>query len=90
MSSAIGFRKEMDYASQDRGFSFKGLVADMAGTHFAELAMASSASANTLQQRLAWGQGDARLIDNIVRLEKVLGKAVFERRLAGPGDERFE
>ena len=40
-------------------------------------AVASFALANTLQQRLAWGQGDARFMDNIVGLEKVLRQAVM-------------
>jgi len=90
VSNAIGLRKEMDDASQGSGFSFKDLAADMAGARFGELAVASSTSASTLQKRLAGGRGDTRLLANIVGLEENLGKAVFERRYAGPGDERFE
>jgi uncharacterized protein YfiM (DUF2279 family) len=90
ISNAIGLRKEIDDASSGSGFSFKDLAADRAGVRFAERAVASSASASTLQSRLAKGRGDTLLMADISGLEENLNKATFERRYGGLGDERYE
>jgi len=90
MSNAIGLRKEMDDANKGSGFSFKDLAADMSGARFGELAVASSISASTLQQRLLQGRGDTQLMVDIVGLEENLNKAAFERRYGGPGNERYK
>ena len=90
MSNAIGLRKEFDDASSGSGFSFKDLAADRAGVRFAERAVASAASASTLQSRLAKGQGDTLLMADVSGLEENLSKVAFERRYGGPGDERYE
>ena len=89
MSNAIGLRKEFDDASSGSGFSFKDLAADMAGIYFAEHAVASAASARTLQNRLAKGRGDTLLMADISGLEENLSKVAFERRYGGLGDERY-
>ena len=90
MSNAIGLRKEIDDASSGSGFSFKDLAADMAGVRFAERAVASTASASTLQSRLAKGMGDTLLMADIGGLEENLNKVAFERRYGGLGDERYK
>ncbi|OUS18050.1 hypothetical protein A9Q88_01765 [Gammaproteobacteria bacterium 50_400_T64] len=90
MSNAIGLRKELDDASSGSGFSFKDLAADMSGARFGELAVASSASASTLQNRLAKGEGDTLLMAGIDGLEERLNKAQFEHGYGGPGDKRYE
>ncbi len=89
MSNAVGLRKEFDDASSGSGFSFKDLAADMAGIYFAEHAVASAASARTLQNRLAKGRGDTLLMADISGLEENLSKVAFERRYGGLGDERY-
>ncbi|MBQ0718870.1 MAG: hypothetical protein KBT88_10895 [Gammaproteobacteria bacterium] len=90
LSNAIGLRKEMDDAHSGSGFSFKDLAADMAGTRFGELAVASSASASTLQNRLAKGHGDTVLMAGIGGLEENLSQAKFAARYGGPGDRRYQ
>lgn len=90
MSNAIGLRKEIDDASNGSGFSFKDLAADIAGSRFGELAVASALSARTLQNSLVTGRGDTLLIPDLNRLEENLNKEKFERRYGGPGDERYE
>lgn len=90
MSNAIGLRKEIDDANSGSGFSFKDLAADRAGVRFAERAVASAASASTLQRRLAKGRDETQLMADVSGLEENLSKVAFERRYGGPGDERFE
>ena len=89
VSNAIGLRKEMDDASQGSGFSFKDLAADMAGTRFAELAVASSTSARRLQLNLAAGHDKARLLPPLQDLRENLKRSQFQSRYGGVWDPRY-
>ena len=89
VSNAIGLRKEMDDASQGSGFSFKDLAADMAGTRFAALAVASSISARRLQLNLAIGHDKAQLLPPLQDLRENLKRSQFQSRYGGVWDPRY-
>ncbi len=89
VSNAIGLRKEMDDARQGSGFSFKDLAADMAGTRFGELAVASSASARRLQLGLVAGQDKTLLLPSLQGLRENLKRPQFQSRYGSVRDPRY-
>ncbi len=80
LSDAVGLFKEVDDSRGGTGFSFVDLAADRAGTRFGEMAVASSASAKTLQQMMANRLGESGFMPAIVGLPENMQESEFRAR----------
>ncbi len=90
-SDALGILKEqLDAGAGGSGFSFGDLLADRAGTRFAEAATRSEASARRIQDAVA----DGLLIDDLfppaADLPEGLSEAEMARRFGDVSDPRFQ
>ncbi|MBL4781827.1 MAG: hypothetical protein JKX92_06250 [Porticoccaceae bacterium] len=89
IANRLGLYKEIEDARGGSGFSFKDLAADMAGTQFAELALASRRSARELQQSLSTGQGQTQLLPSLAGLPENLNEVHFRRDYGAVADLRY-
>jgi hypothetical protein len=83
LSDAIGLYKEIEDSRSGSGFSFNDIAADRAGTKFGEKAVASEASAQQLQHRVASGLNDSDLMPLWSDLPEFMSEAEFKRRFGG-------
>lgn len=83
LSDAIGLYKEVEDSRSGSGFSFNDIAADRAGTKFGEKAVASEASAQQLQRRVASGLKDSDLMPAWSDLPEFMSEAEFKRRFGG-------
>lgn len=83
LSDAIGLYKEIEDSRFGSGFSFNDIAADRAGTKFGEKAVASGASAQQLQYRIASGLIDSDLMPSWSDLPEFMSEAEFKRRFGG-------
>ena len=85
VSDAAGlFKEELD-ADHGSGFSFGDLLADRAGTLFAQAATRNDASARTMQERLARGFELEQFFPEAKDLPEGLTDAEFQSRYGGVG-----
>ncbi len=89
ISNASGLLKEEKDAAGGSGFSFGDLLADRAGTTFAEVATRSEASAHALQERLARGFNVDDYFPVAQGLTENLQDAEFNARFGGVGGEGY-
>lgn len=90
LSQAIGLYKEVDDSRGGSGFSFKDLIADKAGTRFAERATQSSTLATQLQKFAGGSLSETQLIPDLAGLEENMPEAEFKRLYGGVGGEKYE
>jgi len=89
VSNATGLFKEEKDAAGGSGFSFGDLLADRAGTTFAEVATRSETSARALQERLAQGFNVDDFFPSAEGLPEDLQDAEFRARYGGVGGEGY-
>ncbi|MDQ3185597.1 MAG: hypothetical protein M3Q16_03860 [Pseudomonadota bacterium] len=83
LSDAVGLYKEIEDSRSGSGFSFNDIAADRAGTKFGEKAVASEASAQQLQYRIASGLKDSDLMPLWSDLPEFMSEVEFKRRFGG-------
>jgi hypothetical protein len=88
-SNAIGVLKEELDADGGSGFSFGDLLADRAGTTFAEVATRDEASAARIQQRLARGFRVDDFFPPATDLPEGIQDAELQSRYGGVGGARY-
>lgn len=89
LSDVIGLYKEIEDSRSGSGFSFNDIAADRAGTRLGEKAVASEASAQQLQYRIASGLKDSDLMPPWSDLPEFMPEAEFKRRFGGIGTPAY-
>jgi hypothetical protein len=89
VSDASGLLKEEKDAAGGSGFSFGDLLADRAGTTFAQVATRDEASARALQARLAQGFKTDDFFPKAEDLPEGIQDADFQARYGGTGGEGY-
>jgi hypothetical protein len=89
VSDATGLLKEEKDAAGGSGFSFGDLLADRAGTTFAQVATRDEASARALQARLAQGFKVDDFFPKAEDLPEGIQDADFQARYGGTGGAEF-
>ncbi len=89
VSNASGLFKEEKDAAGGSGFSFGDLLADRAGTTFAEVATRNEASARTLAERLSRGFDVDDYFPSAQGLPENLQDAEFQARYGGVGGDGY-
>jgi len=84
-SDAAGLYKEEQDAFGGSGFSFGDLLADRAGTTFAEASTRGEAEAATMQERLARGLGVEALFPEAADLPEGIPEGELQARYGGVG-----
>jgi hypothetical protein len=79
-ADAVGTAKELQDSDGGSGFSFTDLAADRAGVRFAEVAVASSASARRVQEALSGYIGERDFFPEVNDLPEGLSAEEFRRR----------
>ena len=89
VSDATGLLKEEKDAAGGSGFSFGDLLADRAGTTFAQAATRDEVSAQALQARLAQGFNTDEFFPKAEDLPEGIQDADFQARYGGVGGKEF-
>lgn len=89
VSNASGLFKEEKDAAGGSGFSFGDLLADRAGTTFAEVATRSEASARAFAEKLCHGFDVNEYFPSAQGLPEDLSDAEFQARYGGVGGEGY-
>lgn len=89
LSDAIGLYKELEDSRSGSGFSFNDLIADRAGTRFAEKAIASQDSARRMRNIILAGIRDTDLIPHWTDLPEHLSETTFKARFGSTDSPQY-
>lgn len=89
LSNAVGLFKEIADVEQGSGFSFTDIAADVAGSRFGEIAVASPTSASKLQHRAAVGLNEPDIMPEVRDLPEFMDRAAFTQRFERVGSPAY-
>ena len=89
LSNAVGLFKEIADVEQGSGFSFTDIAADLAGSRFGEMAVATRRSASRLQHRASVGLNEPDIMPEVRDLPEFLDGVAFAERFERVGSPAY-
>lgn len=86
----MGVDKELGDARQGSGFSFIDLSADIAGSRFGRMAIASQTQARLLQKLMAETKDYSAIVPDVQDLPEHMDEADFKQRFENVGSKRYK
>ncbi|WFP51177.1 hypothetical protein PL263_03910 [Methylomonas sp. EFPC3] len=90
LGERMGVDKELGDARQGSGFSFIDLSADMAGSRFGRMAIASQTKARLLQKLMAETKDYSAIIPEVQDLPEHMDEMDFKQRFERVGSKRYQ
>lgn len=90
LSDAVGLYKEIADSRRGKGFSFRDLAADRAGTRFGRLAAENAGSARRLQRLLSEPAQDGDFMPNVESLPDFVNEKEFQHRFGPVGSPAYD